>query len=87
MIQLNLGKHMLESNIGLEWVIDQAKGSEMKFFMSFGYDFFIGPADYSKEFGGMKIILNVAVFILNFYQIYVIVIICSLNSIVYIYVF
>lgn len=39
-------------------VIDHANGSEMKFFMSFGYDFFIGPADYSKEFGGMKIILN-----------------------------
>ena len=39
-------------------MIDHAKGSEMKFFMSFGYDFFIGPADYSKEFGSMKIILN-----------------------------
>lgn len=39
-------------------MIDHAKGSEMKFFMSFGYDFFIGPADYSKEYGSMKIILN-----------------------------
>lgn len=39
-------------------VIDLAKGSEMKFFASFGYDFFIGPQEYPKEFAGMKNLLN-----------------------------
>ncbi len=39
-------------------VIDVAGGSELKYFMSFGYDFFLGPKDYPAEFGGMKKILN-----------------------------
>lgn len=39
-------------------VIDHAKGCEMKFFMSFGYDFFIGAENYPKEFGSMKTLLN-----------------------------
>lgn len=39
-------------------VTDVAGGSELKYFMSFGYDFFIGPKDYPKEFEGMKKILN-----------------------------
>lgn len=33
-------------------------GSDMKYFMSFGYDFFIGPDNYAKEFEGMKKLLN-----------------------------
>lgn len=32
--------------------------SELSFFMSFGYDFFIGPENYSAEFTAMKKILN-----------------------------
>ena len=32
--------------------------SELSYFMSFGYDFFIGPDNYATEFGGMKKILN-----------------------------
>lgn len=32
--------------------------SELSFFMSFGYDFFIGPDKYPTEFTGMKKILN-----------------------------
>lgn len=39
-------------------VTDVAGGSELKYFMSFGYDFFIGPVEYPKEFEGMKKILN-----------------------------
>jgi hypothetical protein len=39
-------------------VTDAAGGSEIKYFMSFGYDFFIGPVEYPKEFEGMKKILN-----------------------------
>ena len=32
--------------------------SELKYFSSFGYDFFIGPDNYAAEFAGMKKILN-----------------------------
>lgn len=32
--------------------------SELKYFTSFGYDFFIGPDNYATEFAGMKKILN-----------------------------
>jgi translation elongation factor EF-1beta len=32
--------------------------SEMSYFMSFGYDFFIGPENYPAEFTAMKKILN-----------------------------
>ena len=32
--------------------------SELNYFMSFGYDFFIGPDNYAAEFAGMKKILN-----------------------------
>lgn len=39
-------------------VTDIPGGSEMKYFMSFGYDFFIGPQNYGKEFGGMHNLLN-----------------------------
>lgn len=39
-------------------VTDIAGGSELKYFMSFGYDFFIGPGNYAAEFAGMKKILN-----------------------------
>ncbi len=39
-------------------VTDIPGGSEMKFFMSFGYDFFIGPDNYGKEFGSMHQLLN-----------------------------
>lgn len=39
-------------------IIDLASGSEMKFFTSFGYDFFIGPQEYPKEFSAMKELLN-----------------------------
>ena len=39
-------------------VTDIAGGSELKYFMSFGYDFFIGPVAYPKEYEGMKKILN-----------------------------
>jgi hypothetical protein len=39
-------------------VTDISGGSNMKYFMSFGYDFFIGPDNYSKEFEGMKKLLN-----------------------------
>jgi len=35
-----------------------ASGSEMNYFMSFGYDFFIGPDNYGAEFGSMKKLLN-----------------------------
>ena len=30
----------------------------MKYFMSFGYDFFIGPKEYTMEFEGMHKMLN-----------------------------
>ena len=39
-------------------VTDIPGGSEMKFFMSFGYDFFIGPDNYGAEFGAMHKLLN-----------------------------
>ncbi|HQW83507.1 MAG TPA: hypothetical protein PK987_03555 [Ferruginibacter sp.] len=39
-------------------ITNVASGSELSYFMSFGYDFFIGSVDYSKEFAGMKKILN-----------------------------
>jgi len=39
-------------------VTDIAGGSEMKYFMSFGYDFFIGPDNYPAEFTNMKNLLN-----------------------------
>lgn len=39
-------------------VTDRAGGSEMKYFMSFGYDFFIGPDNYGNEFGAMHKLLN-----------------------------
>src|SRR5665647_2333230 len=39
-------------------ITDISGGSNMKYFMSFGYDFFIGPDNYSKEFEGMKKFLN-----------------------------
>lgn len=39
-------------------VTDIPGGSEMKYFMSFGYDFFIGPDNYAKEFDGMHKLLN-----------------------------
>ena len=39
-------------------ITDIAGGSDMKYFMSFGYDFFIGPDNYAKEFEGMKKLLN-----------------------------
>lgn len=39
-------------------ITDIAGGSELKYFMSFGYDFFLGPVDYPAEFAGMKKILN-----------------------------
>jgi hypothetical protein len=32
--------------------------SELNYFMSFGYDFFIGPDNYTAEFAAMKKILN-----------------------------
>ncbi|MEO6252117.1 MAG: hypothetical protein ABIO79_02395 [Ferruginibacter sp.] len=32
--------------------------SELNYFMSFGYDFFIGPDNYATEFAAMKKILN-----------------------------
>lgn len=39
-------------------ITDEGNGSELRYFMSFGYDFFIGPKDYPNEFSGMKKILN-----------------------------
>lgn len=39
-------------------VTDEATGSELKYFMSFGYDFFIGRDNYPAEFGSMKKLLN-----------------------------
>lgn len=39
-------------------VIDEAGGSDLKYFMSFGYDFFIGPENYPESFSAMKKILN-----------------------------
>ena len=39
-------------------ITDFSGGSDMKYFMSFGYDFFIGPDNYAKEFEGMKKLLN-----------------------------
>jgi hypothetical protein len=39
-------------------VTDRPGGSDMKYFMSFGYDFFIGPENYPSEFAGMKKLLN-----------------------------
>ena len=35
-----------------------ADGSVMRYFASFGYDFFIGPDNYPQEFGGMKKLFN-----------------------------
>lgn len=37
---------------------DVPDGSEFKYFTSFGYDFFIGPLNYNKEFGAMKKLLT-----------------------------
>jgi hypothetical protein len=49
-------------------VTNRSDGSEMKYFMSFGYDFFIGPDNYANEFGGMKKLLNdFSVWFLNKY--------------------
>lgn len=39
-------------------VTDFSGGSAMIYFMSFGYDFFIGPDNYATEFGNMKKLLN-----------------------------
>lgn len=39
-------------------ITGNSDGSEMQFFMSFGYDFFIGSDNYPKEFEGMKKLLN-----------------------------
>lgn len=39
-------------------VTDIPGGSELKYFMSFGYDFFIGPDNYGSEFGAMHKLLN-----------------------------
>lgn len=39
-------------------VTDLAAGSELKYFMSFGYDFFIGPEKYPAEFEAMKKVLD-----------------------------
>lgn len=39
-------------------ITDIPSGSEMKYFMSFGYDFFIGPTEYNREFEGMYELLN-----------------------------
>ena len=39
-------------------ITDASGGSQMKYFASFGYDFFIGPDNYSTEFAGMKKLLN-----------------------------
>lgn len=39
-------------------ITDISGGSQMNYFMSFGYDFFIGPENYPKEFEGMKKLLN-----------------------------
>jgi hypothetical protein len=39
-------------------IVDLTQGSELKFFISFGYDFFVGPQEYPKEFSGMKELLN-----------------------------
>lgn len=39
-------------------ITDISAGANMKYFMSFGYDFFIGADNYSKEFEGMKKLLN-----------------------------
>ena len=39
-------------------ITDIPGGSEMKFFMSFGYDFFIGSENYGTEFGAMHKLLN-----------------------------
>ena len=39
-------------------ITDEGAGSTMHYFMSFGYDFFIGPENYAAEFTAMKKILN-----------------------------
>lgn len=39
-------------------VTDIADGSEMKYFMAYGYDFFIGPEKYPVAFEGMKKLLH-----------------------------
>lgn len=39
-------------------VTDITGGSEVKYFMSFGYDFFIGPKEYPAAFEGMHKLLN-----------------------------
>jgi hypothetical protein len=39
-------------------IIDAPRGAQMKYFASFGYDFFIGPDNYATEFGEMKKLLN-----------------------------
>ena len=49
-------------------VTDITAGSEMKYFMSFGYDFFIGPKEYAKEFEEMyKLLNNFSINFLNKY--------------------
>ncbi len=51
------------------YVTDVSGGSTLKYFMSFGYDFFIGPDNYATEFAGMKKILNdfSVEFLIDFY--------------------
>lgn len=39
-------------------ITDAASGSQMKYFMSFGYDFFIGPENYPDAFESMRKLLN-----------------------------
>jgi len=39
-------------------ITGMGSGSEMNYFMSFGYDFFIGVDNYATEFEGMKKLLN-----------------------------
>lgn len=51
-------------------VTNEPGGSEMKYFMSFGYDFFIGPTNYPESFAGMKTLLNdfSAAFLNDYYR-------------------
>ena len=51
-------------------VNDIPQGSEMEYFMSFGYDFFIGPKDYPESFTAMKKLLNdfCVTFLNNYYR-------------------
>lgn len=39
-------------------ITELSAGSSMKFFVSFGYDFFVGPGNYPQEFEKMKALLN-----------------------------